>query len=53
MKEAVIAFVPSISGLTVALEATNGLLKLLFAVGSLVWLGYRIAIARREYNSKR
>lgn len=52
LKEFVITYVPSVGGLSIALDMTNLVYKTLFAIGSLVYLWYRIKLVRKEYESK-
>lgn len=52
IQDAAITILPSAAGTLAALELTNVGMKVLFGIGSLVWLYYRIAIIRKEYNKK-
>lgn len=52
IQDAALTLLPSTVGTLAALELTNVGLKVLFAIGSLIWLYYRIAIIHREYKKK-
>lgn len=52
IKELVVTLVPAGAGVQITLETANIGVKILIGVATLVWMGYRIAIARIELKKK-